>query len=75
VQTPTGTTYTRTGTADAKALVVGLCVTALGKPDDTGSIAATSILLRPAENGSCSSGFGGRRPGGMPAPTGGGTGA
>lgn len=75
VQTPNGTTYTRTGTADAKALVVGLCVTALGKADDTGSIAATSILLRPAENGSCS-GFGGRGGGGgRPAPTGGATGA
>jgi Domain of unknown function (DUF5666) len=74
VQTPAGTTYTRTGTANAKALAVGLCVTAMGKADDTGSIAATSIMLRPAENGSCSSGFGGRGPGGMPT-AGDGTGA
>jgi hypothetical protein len=78
VQTPAGTAYTRTGKATAKALVVGLCVTALGKADDTGSIAATSIVLRPAENGSCSSGFGGgfggRGPGGA-TPTGGSTGA
>ena len=74
VQTPAGTKYTRTAAANAKALVTGLCVTALGKADDTGAIAATSIQLRPAENGSCSSGFGGgfggRGPGGAPAPAG-----
>ena len=79
VQTPAGTKYTRTGAANAQALVVGVCVTALGKADDTGSIAATSIALRPAENGSCSSGFGGgfggRGPGGGAAPTGGSAGA
>jgi hypothetical protein len=78
VQTPAGTTYTRTGSATAKALIVGVCVTALGKADDTGSIAATSIMLRPAENGSCSSGFGGGfggRGSGGGAPTGGSTGA
>ena len=79
VQTPAGTKYTRTGAANAQALVVGVCVTALGKADDTGSIAATSIALQPAENGSCSSGFGGgfggRGPGGGAAPTGGSAGA
>lgn len=79
VQTPAGTTFTRTGSATAKALTVGVCVTALGKADDTGSIAATSIILRPAENGSCSSGFGGgfggRGPGGSATPTGGSAGA
>jgi ribosomal protein S8E len=74
VKTPAGTTYTRTGSATAKALIVGVCVTALGKADDTGSIAATSIVLRPAENGSCTSGFGGRGFGGG-APTGGSAGA
>jgi hypothetical protein len=73
VVTSDGTAYTRTGAANAKALAVGLCVTALGKPSDTGEIAATSIALRRAENGACSSGFGGRRPG--PASTGGGPGA
>jgi hypothetical protein len=56
-------------------LVVGLCVTALGKADNTGSIAATSMTLRPALKGSCSTGFGGPPPGGMPAPAGGGPGA
>jgi Domain of unknown function (DUF5666) len=75
IQATTGTTYTRTGATKSTALVVGLCVTALGKADSTGSIAATSIALRPAVNGSCSSGFGGRAPGAMPTPTGGGTGA
>jgi hypothetical protein len=74
VQTSAATTYTRTRAASAKALAVGLCVTALGKADDTGSIAATSIALRPAENGSCSSGFN-RRPSGSPTSTGGGPGA
>jgi hypothetical protein len=56
-------------------LVVGLCVTALGKADSTGSIAATSMTLRPAQKGSCSTGFGGPPPGGMPTPAGGGSGA
>jgi hypothetical protein len=75
VRTPAATTFTRTGAANAKALAVGLCVTALGKADDAGSITATSIALRPAENGSCSSGFGGRRPGAGPGSTGGSAGA
>jgi hypothetical protein len=75
VQTSAATTYTRTEAANAGALVVGLCVTAMGKADSTGSIAATSMTLRPAEKGSCSMGFGGPPPGGMPAPDGGGPGA
>lgn len=75
VETSAVTTYTRTLPANAKALAVGLCVTALGKASDTGSIAATSITLRPAENGSCSTGFGRRGPGGSPTSTGGGSGA
>ena len=75
VDTSAATTYTRTVTANAKALVVGLCVTALGKASDTGSIAATSIALRPAQNGSCASGFGRRGAGGIPSSTGGGSGA
>jgi folate-dependent phosphoribosylglycinamide formyltransferase PurN len=75
VETSAVTTYTRTKSANAKVLAVGLCVTALGKASDTGSIAATSIILRPAENGSCSTGFGRRGPGGSPTSTGGGSGA
>jgi len=75
VETTAATTYTRTAAATAKALAVGLCVTALGKASDTGAIAATSISLRPAQNGSCSSGFGRRGQGGIPPSSGGGTGA
>jgi len=75
VETSAATTYTRTEAANAKALAVGLCVTALGKASDTGSIVATSISLRPAENGSCSSGFGRRGAGGSPTAPGGGSGA
>jgi hypothetical protein len=43
-------------------VAVGECASALGKADDTGSVAATAITLRPATNGSCTTGFGG--PGG-----------
>lgn len=75
VDTSTATTYTVTQAAEAKALAVGLCVTALGTASDTGSITATSISIRPAQNGSCSSGFGRRGPGGSPTSTGGGSGA
>jgi hypothetical protein len=75
VKTSAATTYSLTGPANAKALVVGQCVTAMGKADSTGSVAATSIMLQPAENGSCSSGFGGRGPGNGQNPTGGSTGA
>src|ERR1019366_2419768 len=56
---PTGFTIESIRPANGKALVIGLCVAGLGKADDTGSIAATSIILQPAVNGSCSSGFGG----------------
>jgi len=58
VTTTSATTYTRNGPATASAFKVGLCVTALGKADDTGAIAATSIALRPKGN-SASCGFGG----------------
>jgi len=73
VETSPATTYTQTRAADARALAVGLCVTALGRTDDTGSMAATSIMLRPPENGSCSSGLGRREP--IQTPAGGGPGA
>jgi len=73
VETSPATAYTRTRAADARALAVGLCVTALGRTDDTGSMAATSIMLRPPENGSCSSGLGRREP--ILTPAGGGPGA
>ena len=75
VDTTAATTYLRTAAATPKALAVGLCVTALGKASDTGAIAATSISLRPAQNGSCSSGFGRRGQGEIPPSSGGGAGA
>ena len=74
VKTSATTKFTLTRAASAKALVVGLCVTAMGKASDTGSVAATAIMLRPAQNGSCSSGFGRRGPDGGPTPAGGGSG-
>jgi hypothetical protein len=75
VQTPAGTKYTRTVTASAKALVVGRCITAQGPADSTGSITATSIAVRPSENGSCSTGFSGRGFGGRGTPAGSNAGA
>jgi hypothetical protein len=60
VETTASTTYTRTVAATSAALAVGKCVTAIGKADSTGSVAATSIAVRPSVSGSC--GFGGGRP-------------
>ena len=37
---PATTTYTRTQSADASALVVGACVTASGEADDKGAVVA-----------------------------------
>ena len=62
VTTTGSTTYTAQKTAAATDVAVGECASALGKADDTGAVAATSISLRPATNGSCTTGFGG--PGG-----------
>lgn len=53
------TTYTKTESASASDLKVGKCVTALGSTDSNGTLTATTIALRPAENGSCTTGFGG----------------
>ena len=47
--------------ADAK---VGLCATATGKADSTGTVAATVIALSPKRANGCTGGFGGRFPGG-----------
>ena len=57
VTTSAQTTFTKTVSTTAKAAAVGTCVTAEGKADDTGAIAATSVAVRPAENGSCTQGF------------------
>jgi hypothetical protein len=63
VTTTAATTYTTTAAATASAAKVGTCVTAMGASDATGTIAATSIAVRPAENGTCNQGFG--RPAGQ----------
>lgn len=44
---------TRTEPATAKALAVGTCATAVGKADDTGTVAATAISLRQAGPQGC----------------------
>jgi hypothetical protein len=65
VTTTNATVYTKTVTSGASALQVGTCVTAVGKADDTGTVAATSIAVRPANGGLCTNGrFGGGAPGG-----------
>jgi hypothetical protein len=64
VTTTGSTTYTAQKTAAATDVAVGECASALGKADDTGAVAATSISLRPATNGSCTTGFGGGGRGG-----------
>lgn len=61
VTTTASTTYNRSAPATPAALKVGLCVTARGQADSTGTVAATLIALRPAENGTCANGFGGGR--------------
>ncbi len=58
VTTTNTTTYTKTVPATPSAFVVGVCVTALGTADDTGTVAARSIALRPKVNGTCTVTFG-----------------
>jgi hypothetical protein len=59
VTTTSSTTYTAQKAGAATDVAVGSCASALGKADDTGAVTATSITLRPATNGSCTTGFGG----------------
>jgi hypothetical protein len=65
VNVTSATTYTKTVTADASALVVGACVAAQGKADDTGAVAATSIAVSKAGPNGCTGGFRGGRGGGF----------
>jgi hypothetical protein len=51
------TTFTSLGSAAASAVKVGVCVTALGKTDDTGAVTATSIQVSQPVGGSCTTGF------------------
>ncbi len=59
VTTTPSTTYLKQVAATSADVKVGECATALGKTDDTGSVAATAVTLRPATNGSCTAGRGG----------------
>jgi hypothetical protein len=59
------TSYTTTVTADASAVAVDRCATALGDTDDTGAVTATSIAVSDPVDGECQIGRGGFR-GGAP---------
>lgn len=63
------TTYTETATVTSTALKVGECVSATGKADSTGAVAATRIALSTAGPNGCTTGFG-RRPQASPSSTG-----
>lgn len=69
VTTSATTTVTTTRAATAGDIKVGLCTSAQGQTNESGAMTATSITLRDAVNGACTtaadgSGFGG--PGGRP---------
>lgn len=49
------TTYTKRAPADVQAIAQGKCVTARGAKDASGTLQASMIGLRPANNGSCPS--------------------
>jgi hypothetical protein len=53
------TKITTVRSATVAAATVGRCVTAEGKADSTGTVAATSIAVTDPVNGKCTSGFGG----------------
>lgn len=61
VATNAATTFARQRKATPTALKTGLCVTARGPEDSSGTMTAKSLELRPAVNGTCSSGQGTRR--------------
>ncbi|MCA1984006.1 hypothetical protein KSO98_14100 [Nocardioides sp. R-N-C8] len=52
------TTYTTTKSSDASALKVGQCVVATGQADDTGTVAASQLIVSAPVDGECSVGFG-----------------
>ena len=64
------TSYTETLPATASALRVGECVSASGKADSTGAVAANRIELSAPTNGSCTTGGFGRWPGASASPSG-----
>lgn len=58
VSTTGSTTFAEDQAAGPSALVVGRCATAFGPQSNNGAVAATTIAVRPAPSGGCSSGFG-----------------
>ncbi|GEP27635.1 hypothetical protein E3O11_06330 [Cryobacterium levicorallinum] len=56
------TSYTKTSASDASALAVGLCASAQGEADDTGSFAASAVALSVTGDDGCVSAMAG--PGG-----------
>lgn len=50
------TTFLTTRSAKASSIKVGSCVRATGDTDDTGKLTATTLVLSPPVDGSCSSG-------------------
>ncbi|MBK8470536.1 MAG: hypothetical protein IPL45_12405 [Actinomycetales bacterium] len=54
------TTVSATRVVDASAATVGRCATAIGTADQTGAVAASSIMVRDSVGGSClgAGGFG-----------------
>jgi hypothetical protein len=53
------TKITTVQSATAAAATAGRCVTAQGKTDSTGAVAAASIAVTDPVNGQCTTGFGG----------------
>ena len=76
VTVTSATTFTAQQSVTASAVKVGVCVTAVGKADDTGAIAASVIAVSPAVAGQCTGGFGfARGSAGATSSNGGGTNA
>jgi hypothetical protein len=61
VNTTATTKYTTQQKATSSALKVGECVVARGQADSSGTVAAGSIAISPATNGTCTTGFGAGR--------------
>lgn len=70
------TTYTTQAGADASAIAVGRCVSAQGEADDSGKVAASSLLLSDAGDAGCTPTmvFSGEMPPGAPGAPGGSSG-
>ena len=60
VQVDNTTRYARLAAANSQAIAQGKCLAARGTNDSTGTLQATTINLRPADNGTCMQPTGGR---------------